>query len=161
MTKEERRVYDREYRKSQKYKDNRKTATYKATQKRYRDTEEGKVKRNKRAQAYHERHSSDPAYRLMTSLRARQGKVLRGVISTTKGLGCSSVDLRSYIESKWTDGMCWDNYGHGVGCWVIDHIQPLDLIKTYPDKVPELVHYTNLQPMWFLENIKKSNKTVA
>ena len=51
--------------------------------------------------------------------------------------------------------MSWDNYGkYG---WHIDHITPISLAQT-EDEIYKLSHYTNLQPLWWRENILKSNK---
>jgi len=60
-----------------------------------------------------------------------------------------------YIENKFTIGMTWENYGRGG--WEIDHIIPISSAKTKED-VLKLCHYTNLQPLWWRDNLKKSNK---
>jgi hypothetical protein len=65
-------------------------------------------------------------------------------------LGCSSEELKIYLESKFKDGMSWDNYGE----WHIDHKIPLATAKTEND-VYKLNHYTNLQPLWAIDNLKK------
>jgi hypothetical protein len=39
----------------------------------------------------------------------------------------------------------------------IDHIIPLSFAKT-EEELYILCHYTNLQPLWAEENLKKSNK---
>jgi hypothetical protein len=51
------------------------------------------------------------------------------------------------------------NYGKGLGKWSIDHITPLDSFNLI-NKEQFLIaaNYKNLQPLWFEENIKKSNK---
>ena len=49
--------------------------------------------------------------------------------------------------------MSWDNYG----VWEIDHIIPIsafDLFNTPPNIINAL---DNLQPLWKIENINKSN----
>ena len=121
------------------------------------------------AKYYQEKRQASPTFRLIESLRTRQGKVLKGKISTTKGLGCDKEFLKDYIAAQWTEGMSWDNYGHRKGKWVLDHRLPLDshekteggdwdASSPYNQK---LVHYTNLQPLWFEDNARKSNKIVA
>jgi hypothetical protein len=110
---------------------------------------------------YHRRRrAADPIYGLMHNIRSRQGAVLKGKYSTTKGLGCDKNFLKEYLEKQFTEGMRWDNYGKKKGQWSIDHIKPLDLLHTNPELLPELVHYTNLQPMWHVDNIRKKNKII-
>ena len=104
-----------------------------------------------------QRKATDPAFKLKCNIRARHHKVLRGITTTTKGLGCDSTFLRAYISALWTEGMSWDNYGSGNNKWNIDHIISLDKIKTNPELLPKLIHYSNIQPMWQLENIRKKN----
>ncbi len=73
-------------------------------------------------------------------------------------IGCTRAELVQHLESKFSEGMSWDNYGSGkngdhVGSWHIDHIIPL---SKFNGKYPN--HYTNLQPMWGKENISWGNK---
>lgn len=46
--------------------------------------------------------------------------------------------------------MTWDNYGD----WHVDHVVPLCSADT-EEKLYELCHYTNLQPLWAADNISK------
>ena len=55
--------------------------------------------------------------------------------------------------------MTWDNYGNGHGYWNIDHKIPLSIVDlTNREEFLKVCHYTNLQPMWAIENIIKGNK---
>ena len=77
-------------------------------------------------------------------------------IKTMELLGCSIESFKKHIESQFTKGMTWDNYGYKG--WHIDHIVPcaaFDLTK--PEEQKKCFHYTNLQPMWGTPNIKKSS----
>lgn len=71
-------------------------------------------------------------------------------------LGCSVEDLKTKLEAQFQSGMSWDNYGR-TG-WHIDHIRPcasFDLSD--PMQQAECFHYTNLQPLWALDNMKKGS----
>lgn len=113
----------------------------------------------------YKRRESNPALKFIDSLRNRQKQVIKGITSTTKGLGCNKEELKLYLENQFVDGMNFDNYGNRSGCWSIDHIIPLssyqkdengnwDVDSEYNKK---LIHYTNLRPMWHEDNLKKSN----
>jgi hypothetical protein len=55
--------------------------------------------------------------------------------------------------------MNWQN--HKRFGWHIDHIKPcssFDLSKE--EEQLACFHYTNLQPLWWHENLKKSNKII-
>ena len=72
-------------------------------------------------------------------------------------LGCSIDKCRKHLESQFAEGMSWDN--HGVNGWHIDHIRPcasFDLSD--PKQQSECFHYTNLQPLWAEDNLKKGAK---
>jgi hypothetical protein len=73
--------------------------------------------------------------------------------TTIELLGCSIEKLKQHLESKFKPGMSWSNYGK----WHIDHIKPcarFDLSK--PNEQKKCFHYTNLQPLWAEENLKKN-----
>ena len=70
-------------------------------------------------------------------------------------VGCTPEFLKEYLEKKFKPGMTWQN--HTRTGWHIDHKIPLSSAKT-PEAVEKLMHYTNLQPLWSVENIRKSNK---
>lgn len=67
-------------------------------------------------------------------------------------LGCDLATFRSHIEAMFAPDMRWGNWGD----WHLDHIKPLYLFSL--DSYTELCsacHYTNLQPLWSWENIRK------
>jgi len=117
--------------------------------------ERQRVKSRERAK---NRFNNDPLYRFQQILRNNiKNSFRRGGFSKTsecrKILGADWDVVKSYFESKFTDGMSWDNQG----LWHIDHIIPKSLAKTEEDII-RLNHYTNLQPLWGKDNLDKSDK---
>ena len=73
--------------------------------------------------------------------------------------GCSSNDLKVYLQSKFKSGMNWNNYG---SVWEVDHIVPCDSFDLKDHYQVRLCnHYTNLQPMLKSLNRRKSNKFIG
>jgi hypothetical protein len=72
-------------------------------------------------------------------------------------VGYTLKDLRKYLESKFKDGMNWQNYGK----WEIDHKKPISSFNfsSYEDReFKKCWALDNLQPLWALENSQKGNK---
>lgn len=96
--------------------------------------------------------------RLRSILRNRIWDALKGRRkpgSAVRDLGCTVSELKSHLESKFVDGMSWDSYGE----WHVDHIVPLSKFDLSDEKQFKMaVHFTNLQPLWASDNLKKSNK---
>ena len=49
--------------------------------------------------------------------------------------------------------MTLENHGE----WHLDHIIPLAIAKT-EEEIIKLNHYTNFQPLWAIDNLKKGAK---
>jgi hypothetical protein len=102
-----------------------------------------------------ERKKIDVGYKMLCNLRTRLYQALKKLKksdSTMKLTGCTLEQLKKHIESKFKDRMSWDNYG----VWHIDHIIPcaqFDLSDPEQQKI--CFHYTNLQPMWGEDNMRK------
>jgi hypothetical protein len=76
---------------------------------------------------------------------------------TLELLGCSIKFLKQHLESQFTEGMRWSNYGKGG--WVIDHIKPcisFDLSKS--EEQHKCFNFSNLQPLWEVDNLSKGAK---
>jgi arsenate reductase-like glutaredoxin family protein len=78
-------------------------------------------------------------------------------------LGCTMPELLVYVTLLFADGMSLENYGHGIGKWVLDHIIPIKAAQDLAGSDEEfqcfvviLNHHTNLRPMWWEENSDKS-----
>jgi len=101
---------------------------------------------------------SNPSEYLKVLMRRR----IRGIL-TSKNIkkkfsseclvGCNYDNLKSHLESLFTEGMSWENQGK----WHIDHKTPLSSANT-EEEIYKLCHYTNLQPLWAIDNMKKGSK---
>lgn len=112
------------------------------------------VKRKRRAA----RRKEDPLYAFECNIRSLVSQSFRdrgySKKSKTKDIiGCDLSFFKIHIESQFVDGMNWLNRGQ----WHIDHIIPLASAKSQEDIV-RLNHYTNLRPLWALDNLKKGAK---
>jgi len=70
--------------------------------------------------------------------------------STEQLIGCDYESAHKHLERQFTKGMNWSNQGE----WHIDHIIPLASANTKEELI-KLCHYTNLQPLWAEDNLKK------
>lgn len=68
-------------------------------------------------------------------------------------VGCDWETLKKHMEQQFLEGMSWSNRGQ----WHIDHRMPLSSAKTL-DELKKLCHYTNLQPLWAVDNLAKRDK---
>jgi len=110
------------------------------------------------------RKKTDPLFKLSHSIRnlilMSFKKQCRGIYKKNERseqiLGCTIGEFIIHIESQFTEGMALENHGRGVGNWNIDHIIPISS-ATSRDEIIKLGHYSNLQPLWFEDNMKKFN----
>jgi hypothetical protein len=104
-------------------------------------------KRNKR--------SLDPMFKLRSNVGTLIANSLsnHGYIKTSTTadiLGCSIAEFKIYLESQFVQGMSWANRSE----WHIDHIVPQAFARTEQELLL-LNHYTNLRPIWKLDNLSK------
>ena len=99
-------------------------------------------------------------FHLACRLRTRLSNAIRKQVksgSAVRDLGCTISELKLYLEEQFQNGMSWDNWG--MDGWHIDHKIPLvSFDLTIREQLLQAVHYTNLQPMWAVENMQKGSK---
>ena len=107
------------------------------------------------------RKQTDPLFKLTCTIRGIIGNSYKRATKdrikkpkkTEEILGCDINFFIEYISSLFKEGMSIHNYGK----WHLDHIYPISLAKDEEELI-KLNHYTNFQPLWAHENLKKSNK---
>jgi hypothetical protein len=155
---------------NKKYRDNNKEKE-KVRGKNYRDNNTDKIKKyyeenkkellDKGLQRIKKRYKSDELFKIKHIMRARLSMFLKLHNITKKNktfdiIGCLPTELKGHLEKQFTEGMCWERIGKEIH---IDHIIPLSSAKN-EDEVYKLCHYTNLQPLWAEDNLRKRNKII-
>ena len=129
--------------------------------KKWREKNINKHRENKRNYEKN-RKSNDPLYKLIGNFRTAIYQVLKENNIKKNGhyfeiLKYTPEQLINHLEKQFSDEMTWDNYGD----WHVDHKHPISLynIKEIGDnEFMKCWSLDNLQPMWGVDNIKKSNK---
>lgn len=104
---------------------------------------------------------TDPQYAIRNNLRCRMNIALR--LAGLKRdaplenlIGCTIAELIAHLEKQFAPGMTWANRGHTGKVWHVDHKKPCAAFDlTDSAQRAECFHFTNLQPLWSVENIRK------
>jgi hypothetical protein len=139
-------------------------------QKRYRENNKEKLRDRHREwrqgnrehlRAYKKRRRQEnPHLALINRIRCRTWGAIktanaRKSARTLELVGCTAKELAEWIESKFTDGMCWAR----IGEIHVDHLIPLSAFDlSDPEQQAVAFHFTNLRPMWDIENLRKSDR---
>ena len=119
----------------------------------YEKNKEKRLEYSKEKQKFY--RETKPLYKLKSNLRRRINRFIKNKTNSTEDiLGINFEDFSKYFESKFTEGMSWELIGVNIH---IDHIIPLSSAKT-EEELYKLCHYTNLQPLWAEDNLKKGGR---
>lgn len=138
--------------------------------------EENPTVNRKRSKAWRAKHpgshwryakarlASDPQFAIAHRVRNRISTALRrgrrGVKSAKSIdlLGCTIEFYMPYLEARFTTGMTWENRH----LWHIDHIVALKHFNLLDaDEQKQAFHFTNTQPLWKPDNLRKGAKIAA
>lgn len=132
---------------------------YKKEHQATRSIPENKEKRNSEHRL---RYSTDFAYKLEYNLRGRVKSAFKQSghkknVNSASLFGCNIEQVKSYISSKFDEYMSWENLLSGD--IHIDHILPCELFD-FSDlrQIKVCFHYTNLQPLWAIDNLSKIDR---
>lgn len=116
-----------------------------------------------------ERERTHPQFRIGRVLRIRLRQAVRAQlrgkttiqkppsdkVSAIRDLGCTIPELMHHLEQQFQPDMTWGNYG----TWHIDHTTPLSSFDlTDPEQARAACRFSNLQPLWAEENLKKGSQ---
>ena len=109
---------------------------------------------------FNERYNNDLNYKIKQNLRNRIRDALKSQSAkksahTLELIGCSIEEFKTHFASKFTPDMSWEDVMNGK--IHIDHIRPFDSFDDLKDPAQQRIccHYTNLQPLWAADNLKK------
>ena len=139
------------------YSENKDKYRKKAMEKYWNGRERRLANKSKRCRG---RASRDTAFALSCLCRNMVYRVL--LLSSRKkenrtevAIGYTANDLKQHIESKFKNGMTWENRSE----WEIDHIKPVSLLIKEGVTDPMVINaLDNLQPLWKSENRSKGAK---
>ena len=125
----------------------------------YRKNNKSKIK--KYLKEYYDKNINIPLFRLKITIRSRiyysiKNKGYLKNKSTLEILCCSNEELQKWLSQHFSEGMTVDNLGNGEGKWNIDHGIPVSWARNEKELI-ELNKFTNLKPMWDLDNKSKRN----
>lgn len=117
-----------------------------------------KNNRDQRNKYFKNKKITEPLYKLRCNISTLICKSLRqqGFNKKSKSyeyLGCTFEEFKKHIENQFKEGMSWENRN----LWHLDHIHPISLAES-EEEIIKLNHYTNFQPLWAKENIRKGNR---
>ncbi len=96
----------------------------------------------------------------LSILQALRVRGISKSAQTIEYLGCDVAFFKMYIESLWEKNMTWEN--HSKKGWHLDHIRPcasFDLSDIEEQK--KCFNFSNYQPLWAKDNLKKGAKLIA
>jgi hypothetical protein len=102
----------------------------------------------------------DPIYRLLCCCRCRVKSALRAAATSKRDhavclLGCTPRQFKQRLESLFLPGMSWANRH----LWHIDHKKPISSFDLTTEAGQRAAfHYTNTQPLWAVDNLRKGAK---
>lgn len=125
--------------------------------KRMRNDPEYAEKQREKARLVMRRRLSDPVKRLIQQCRVKLSQACRAKSEPHKPhkyneiFGCSIWELRDHIQSKFQNGMNWENHGE----WQVDHIKPIKSFPQTQEGILQSFNFHNLQPLWAWQNREK------
>ena len=121
------------------------------------------INKEKRQKKWKVRYYTDPVFRAKEFIKSRLKRIIKQKnvykpVAFQKAFGIDFQGFKKYIEKKFTIGMTWSNHGE----WHLDHVIPLSSFDLSNEKdFKKANHYTNFQPLWAEDNLKKSNKLIS
>lgn len=116
-----------------------------------------------RTKDYRKERMKEPNYKLRDRIRCLFKSYFNSQGTSKQGKSCMTFvsytiqELRDHLESLFTEGMTWDNYG--LKGWVIDHVIPSIFFDAYDyTEIRMCWRLDNLRPMWNKKNVEKSDK---
>lgn len=104
---------------------------------------------------FRERKKTDALFKLRVEASARVNMYLKRKKDVyIEEIGCTTFELKKYVESLFLPGMTWENKGRNG--WHVDHIFPLSAAQKGGEEVlKRAFNYRNIRPLWEKDNWSK------
>ena len=124
------------------------------------------AKRKSNLEARKRRRKNNPLLKIKEAYssslrRAFQSIKIQKNTKSSDVIGCTNKEFRDHLASQFYnhpqtgEPMTFENYG--LYGWHLDHIIPISSAKSEAD-IRKLSHYSNIQPLWAEDNLKKSSR---
>ena len=120
-----------------------------------------KDKRNKKLK---EKRETDIAFKLNTDIATTMRRSLKGKKNGAPWetlVDYDTNELIKHLESLFTEGMTWENYGRGKYKWNLDHVVAIakfNITSAECQEFKDCWALSNLQPLWETRNAEKGDK---
>jgi len=105
------------------------------------------------------RKEYDPEYKLVTNLRSRLGRAVRGKSNSRATEQIIGVDVEiftKWVEFQLEEGMTMQNYGP---VWQLDHVLPISSFNLLDEEeLFQAMNWVNIRPLTPIKNMQKYNK---
>ena len=118
-----------------------------------RDTSRARYRRDRGKESFKVRSAASNSIRgVVLAIRSNKIKTPEGLRSK---VNFNIVDFKLRMESLFSDGMSWENYGE----WHVDHIKPIiSFLNAGITDISKINAIENLQPLWAADNLRKGGK---
>lgn len=123
------------------------------------EIKERKEKKKEYARIYYRNYyKKNISQKIALRFKQRLWRLLKGKkvkFKIEELIGCTKEYLVKYLENKFEKGMTWNNHGE----WHIDHIKSCISFNLEDDnELKKCFNYTNLRPLWAIDNLKRAKK---
>lgn len=136
-----------------------KSEKFQANQRKYQKSPKGRAAASNGRKVQRKRRDNDIGLKLMEKMRQQSNKAIKkktinsDVFSKFSSFS-NSKSFRNHLESTFSEGMSFSNYGFGDGKWVAGHRIALSMFNpNNEDDIRSCWNKTNIKAQWWRDNL--------